>query len=116
MSYSYNYLTFVSNITIPSSGYLDLFTLRGPVLSVTTVQFDLKLISSTTTKYGLKVADKNDFHLRRTAYNEAMISLVKPIEGPQEVQLELEVKLYHGGLFGGTSKAILYIFVSEYEF
>jgi len=116
LSLSYNYLTFVSNITIPSTGYLDLFTMRGPVLSVTTVHFDLNLLRATIGKYGVPEATREDFHLRRTAYNEAMISLVKSLQGPQDIELELEVKLYHNGLYGGSSKALLFIYVSEYEY
>jgi fibulin 1/2 len=90
--------------------------MRGPVLSVTTVQFDLKLINSRIGKYGIPSSTRDDFHLRRTAYNEAMVSLVKSLQGPQDIELELEVKLYHNGLFGGSSKAFLFIYVSQYEY
>ncbi|CAG2116609.1 unnamed protein product, partial [Medioppia subpectinata] len=110
MAYTYNYLTFTSNMTIPSTGYLDLFTMRGPVLSVTTVQFELNLNSATIGKYGVPPATKDFFQMRRTAYNEAMVSLTKPIVGPQDIELDLEVKLYHGGTYGGSAKAILYIY------
>jgi len=90
--------------------------MRGPVLSVTTVQFDFNLKSARAGAYGITPATKDYFHLRRTAYNEAMVSLIKPIQGPQDIELELEVKLYHGGLYGGSSKAVLLIYVSEYTF
>ncbi len=116
LAYSYNYLTFPSNMTIPTTGYLDLFTMRGPVLSVTTVQFDFKLTSVRIGAHGITPATKDNFHLRRTAFNEAMVSLIKPIQGPQDIELELEVKLYHGGLYGGSSKALLFIYVSQYTY
>ena len=116
LAYSYNYLTFTSNMTIPPTGYLDLFTMRGPVLSVTTVQFEFKLNSAKVGAYGVVPATEEYFHLRRVAFNEAMVSLVKPIQGPQDIELELEVKLYHGNLYGGSSKAILYVYVSEHSF
>ena len=103
-------------MTIPVSGYLDLFTMRGPVLSVTTVQFEFKLNSVRPGKYGVAAATRDHFQLRRVAFNEAMVSLIKPIEGPQDIELELEVKLYHGNYYGGSSKAILYVYVSEYIF
>lgn len=89
--------------------------MRGPALSVTTVEFDLKLISVDAPP-GVPRASRDYFHLRRTAFNEVMVSLLKPIQGPQDIQLELEVRLYHSGYFGGSSKAYLFIFVSENEF
>ncbi len=116
LAYSYNYLTFASNLTIPSTGYLDLFKMKGPVLSVTRVQFDFKLTSVRIGAYGTTPATKDYFNLRRTAYNEAMISLVKPIQGPQDIELELELKLYNGGLYGGSTKAIIFVYVSQYSF
>lgn len=90
--------------------------MRGPVLSVTTVQFHLKMLSSRSNVPGIPLAIRENFHLRRTAYNEAMVSLTKSLQGPQDIELELEVKLYHGGLFGGSSKALLFLYVTEYEF
>ncbi|CAG2181588.1 unnamed protein product, partial [Oppiella nova] len=116
MAYTYNYLTFTSNMSIPATGYLDLFTMRGPVLSVTTVQFELTLNSARVGAAGVAPATRDYFQMRRTAFNEAMVSLAKPIQGPQDIELELEVKLYHGGTYGGSAKAILYIYVTEYSF
>jgi fibulin 1/2 len=90
--------------------------MRGPVLSVTRVQFDFKLTSVRIGAYGITPVTKDYFHLRRTAYNEALISLVKPIQGPQDIELALELKLYNGGLYGGSIKTILFVYVSQYSF
>ncbi|KAK8406643.1 hypothetical protein O3P69_007314 [Scylla paramamosain] len=43
LSYSYNYLPLVSNLTLPSVGEVNIFTMRGPLWSTTTVQFELEL-------------------------------------------------------------------------
>ncbi|GFY38322.1 uncharacterized protein TNIN_270692 [Trichonephila inaurata madagascariensis] len=115
LSYSYNYITFVSKMRLPLSGQLDLFTMRGPRFQSTTVQFSLELKDARAPQ-GTPPATKEFFHLRRTNYNEAMISLIKTIQGPQEIELDLIMKIYHNGLFGGTAVAKIYIFVTEYEF
>lgn len=115
LSYSYNFLPLVSNLTLPPTGQVDLFTMRGPLWSYTTVQFDLEL-ESARAPLGVEAAKREFFHLKRTSYNQAVISLVRPITGPQEVQLALNMQLYHQGAFGGSAIAKLLIYVSEYDF
>ena len=44
------------------------------------------------------------------------MSLVRPLEGPQSIELELSMELYSRGQFGGIAVAKIYIYVSEYEF
>lgn len=114
-SFSYNYITFVSNIRIPYSGQLDLFTMRGPRMTVTTVQFNLEF-KSARAPAGITPATRDFFHLRRTAYNEAMVSLIKSIQGPQEIELELILKMFHNGKFAGNAVAKIFIFVTEHKF
>ncbi|KAG8193076.1 hypothetical protein JTE90_017827 [Oedothorax gibbosus] len=114
LSFSFNYITFVSSIRLPLSGQLDLFTMRGPRFQSTTVQFSLDLKSAVGR--GRPLATRDYFRLRRTHYNEAMVALVKSLKGPQDVELDLVMKIYHNGLFGGTAVAKIYIFVTEHEF
>jgi fibulin 1/2 len=65
---------------------------------------------------GISQVNKEFFQLRHTSPNQAIISLRKPIQGPQQIDLQLSMELYHGGVFGGSAVAKLSIFVSEYEF
>lgn len=48
--------------------------------------------------------------------NQAVTSLVRPLIGPQSIELELSMELYSGEQFGGIAVAKLFIYVSEYEF
>ncbi|KPJ12574.1 Fibulin-7 [Papilio machaon] len=48
--------------------------------------------------------------------NQGVITLVKSLEGPQSIELELSMELYNRGQFAGIAVAKLYIYVSEYEF
>ncbi|CAL4058706.1 unnamed protein product, partial [Meganyctiphanes norvegica] len=115
LSYSYNFLPLVSNLTLPQVGKVDLFTMRGPLWTSTTVHFTLEL-EEVRASEGVKQATREYFHLKRTSFNQAVISLVRPIKGPQEVQLALLMQLYHNGAYGGSAVAKLIIYVSEYDF
>ncbi|XP_042211836.1 fibrillin-2-like isoform X3 [Homarus americanus] len=115
LSYSYNFLPLVSNMSLPSLGQVDLFTMRGPLWSSTTVQFELELESSRA-PVGVEAATREFFYLKRTSFNQAVISLVKPISGPQEIQLALNMQLYQKGKYGGSAVAKLLVYVSEYDF
>lgn len=115
LSYSYNYLPLVSNMTLSSLGQIDLFTMRGPMWASTTVQFDLEL-EETSAPASAEPVTREYFQLRRTAFNQAVISLVKSIIGPQEIQLSLNMQLYQQGQFSGSAVAKLLIYVSEHTF
>lgn len=102
-------------MTLSSLGQVDLFTMRGPLWPSTTVQFELEL-EDTNAPVGVEPVAREHFQLRRTAYNQAVISLVKSVIGPQEIQLSLNMQLYQQGQFSGSAVAKLLIFVSEYTF
>ncbi|XP_049782104.1 fibulin-1-like isoform X2 [Schistocerca cancellata] len=113
MTYSFNFITFVSNIPIPQ-GHLDLFTMRG-IYSTATVSFKMELLDARAPE-GIPKATKDYFRLRRTAVNQAVISLIRSVAGPQEIELQLTMELYHNGLFSASAVARLFIVVSQYEF
>ncbi|GIY41156.1 uncharacterized protein CEXT_747461 [Caerostris extrusa] len=115
LTYSYNYITFVSNIRLSLSGQLDLFTMRGPRFHTTTVHFTLELREARAPP-GTSPTTQDYFRLRRTNYNEAMVSLARTIQGPQEIELDLIMKIYQNGLFAGSAVAKIFIFVTEHEF
>ncbi|XP_071442617.1 fibulin-1-like [Hetaerina americana] len=114
-TYAYNFISFVSNIPIPPSGQLDLFTMTGSLYSTKNVQFHFDMINAKA-EPGISHAHKEFFKLRRTAFNQAVISLVRPIIGPQEIELQLSMEVYHNGLIGGSYVAKIFIYVSRYEF
>ncbi|XP_059468344.1 fibrillin-1-like [Neocloeon triangulifer] len=112
---SNNYMTFVSNIGIPSIGYLDLFTMRGPMWQSTAVRFDLQLANARAPQH-VPTVTKDFFRIRRQSHNQAIISMVRSIKGPQQIELHLTMDILHNGVFSGTVLAKLFIVVSEHEF
>lgn len=117
LSYSYNFLSLVSNIRIPTRpGYLDLLAMSGPVFAITGIRYELELVNATSGKDDVRLALRDDFILRRPEYNRIIVSLIRPLTGPQDVELQLTVSLFDESPIGGTTKANIHLVVSEYEF
>ncbi|XP_045518801.1 fibulin-2-like [Pieris brassicae] len=113
-TYSYNFITFVSKLYIPET-QVDLFTMRGPNWAYAKMRFQLRLVDVNAPPSVSQKADINSFLLTQTG-NQAVMSLVRSLEGPQSIELELSMELYSRGQFGGIAVAKLYIYVSEHEF
>lgn len=115
VSYSYNFLTLPSRITIPRTGYLDLFSMRGPLWASATVQFNLEL-SDVKASAGVDLVDQSVFNLRRSSHNQAVLGLAKTIVGPQEIELLLNMEMYQNGDFSGIAVVKIFIYVTQYDF
>nr|XP_040234609.2 fibulin-1 isoform X2 [Anopheles coluzzii] len=111
-SYSYNFLTIVSNILIPPEGR-GLFTLTGPS-HFQMIDFDLKLVSVDAAPH-VKPVDIHYFGLEKRT-NDAQLNLKKSIEGPQDIELELSMSVFHNGELYGTNVAKLFLMISAYEY
>ena len=120
VSYSYNFLTLPSRIPIPQrTGYLDLFSMRGPLWSSASVQFSLDLNDvRAPADLNDKKVEKGMFNLRRSpsSQNQAVLALTKTIVGPQEVELFLNMEMYQNGVFSGVAVVKIFIYVTQYEF
>ncbi|KAM3958839.1 LOW QUALITY PROTEIN: uncharacterized protein ACR2FA_007141 [Aphomia sociella] len=112
-TYSYNFITFVANIYMPS-GRVDLFTMHGPSWRDSVVTFELRMISAQAS-HGIQPAQLGCFDMR-PSNNVCVISLLCALPGPQVIELELTMSLYQHDHFAGNAVARLIIIVSEYEF
>ncbi|KAM3959907.1 LOW QUALITY PROTEIN: uncharacterized protein ACR2FA_006049 [Aphomia sociella] len=116
ITYSYNYITFVSNLYIPASK-VDLFTMRGPTkLLDAKTRFELRLVEVNAPPTVKDKADINAFLLVHQSQHQVAVSLVRPLIGPQSIELELSMELYSRERFEGIAVAKLFVHVSEYEF
>ena len=112
---TFNYMALVSNMTIPPSGQLDLFTMRGPIMSDFHTTFTLSLEDARAPAH-LTPATRGYFRLSQVSSSQAKVSLVRPLPGPQDVELRLTMEVYSGNFFAGLNVARLFLFVSQYEF
>lgn len=48
--------------------------------------------------------------------NEARLSLMESLEGPQDIELEMSMTVFRDGQPSGTNVAKIFIFVSEFQY
>ncbi|EFN68423.1 Fibrillin-2 [Camponotus floridanus] len=113
--YSYNFITFVSMLPIPPTGRLELFTMRGSHQPDSTIQFTMALVDVRAPP-GIARATESCFSLKRPASSQAVLVMTRSIPGPQEIELDLSMEIYHNTVFVGSAVAKIFIFVSQYEF
>lgn len=113
--YSFNYITFVSMFPIPDSGSIDLFTMRGTYQPGSTVQFSMAFVDVRAPP-GIARATESCFAMRRPLINQSVLMMTQSIQGPQEIELDLSMEIYHNSIFVGSAVAKLFIYVSQYEY
>lgn len=112
-AYSYNFITFVSNIYLPS-GSVDLFTVHGPSLAEAQLDFELGLVGVQAAP-GVQPARLSCFDMRPTA-RQCTISLLCSLAGPQVAELELTMSVYQRDQYIGNMVARIIVIVSEYNY
>ena len=111
--YSYHFMTFISKLPL-MHGYIEFFRMSGPITPESHAQFSMRL-NDVRCPHGVRKVDDSYFKLSRFRH-KAIISIVKSIEGPQEIDLVLEMRLLYNGTFNGLAVTNIYIVVSAYSF
>ena len=116
--YSYAYISFRSKLvqTLGERKGHEFFIFSVPVEPPIIVDFKMRLVTVKSPKPNVRAATKEDFDMRRTKDNEIRLAILTPLEGPQDIELEVEAKMYKNGLQIGKNLAIVTVFISEYEF
>ncbi|XP_008553599.1 fibrillin-1 [Microplitis demolitor] len=113
--FSFNFITFVSMLPLPVTGQLELFTMRGTHLPGSVIRFSMALIDARAPP-GIMRATESCFALRRPSPSQAVLVLTRSLPGPQDIELDLSMEIYHNNAFAGSAVAKLFIFVTQYEF
>lgn len=113
--YSYQYMALVSNLPL-SKGGIPLFKIKGPDWSAAKATFSLELQEVNCPPH---VECVNESFIRKINQEKNLmeLNLVRSIQGPQEIKLQVEMKLFQGenNLIGSVVVYII-IVVSEYPF
>ncbi|KAJ8923557.1 hypothetical protein NQ315_010136, partial [Exocentrus adspersus] len=112
--YTYQYMTLVSNLPLPE-GHIQLFNIKGPQLLSARAEFSMKLLD-VNAPYGIQKVDDNFFQKINNHFNSMQLYLTKPIQGPQEIKIQIEMRLYQGNTIIGNVVVYIIIVVSEYPF
>lgn len=97
---------------VPPSGRA-LFNLRGPTW-YEAIDFDMKVIHVDAAQ-NVRPADERYFSLNKLS-NEVLLNLVKSIEGPQDIELELSMTVFKNGQPFGSNIAKVFLLISAHEF
>lgn len=111
--YSYNFITLVSNLPI-AQGKIPFFQMKGPDWKIASADFSMELVN-VNCPHNVRKAEQSNFYVHKFL-NGLQLYLVKSIEGPQEIELKVEMKLYVRGSFNRVLVAKIFIIVSEYPF
>ena len=90
--------------------------MRGPYSSVKQLQFDLRLLEAKDPLTGQSRVSRGFFYLKHFRDDEAVVSLVRQIDGPQDVELELEMKIFTNERYSGTVVAKIFLYITKNEF
>ena len=116
VSLSYNFINLVSNTSIPNTrNGLNMFTMQSVSAYTVLTKFKLDLEHVSCQNADIK-ADKSFFRLSQPQNHRSIVSLVKPITGPQDILLTLTMDMYHLGRFQASAVANIYVFVTPYIF
>ncbi|XP_078340478.1 uncharacterized protein LOC111109147 isoform X2 [Crassostrea virginica] len=109
ISLSYNFLSFPSNIKIPT----DLFAMSAPQTSQKQFAWDLKVIDARPQKSGVMAVNRGYFDLNIRSSAQAVVSLNYQIPGPQDVELELTMQITDlRSRYTGTAVSKIFLYVT----
>lgn len=111
--YTYQYITFTSNLPIVE--HIQLFQVKGPQWPQSRVQFNLSFMNANC-PYHVQKATRSYFREQYKGFNAMQLLLVKPLEGPQEIQLKIDMTIYLNGKLADSIVIYIIILVSEYSF
>lgn len=110
LSLSYNFLTLrASRIRIPT----ELFTMRGPD-AFPRIDFELNVDEVKNLGSDSIAITRSNFDLRvdPAQSNVAIVSVVLPIQGSQDIRLKLNMNIYNDDGFFGMATATITIFAT----
>lgn len=98
-----------------SHGHIQLFQIKGPQWLSAKAEFSMKLLA-VDCPYGIKKVDDSFFQKVTDQINTMALFLIRPIQGPQEIKLEIEMRLFRNNIVIGNAIVYIIIVVSEHPF
>ncbi|XP_050313739.1 fibulin-1-like [Anthonomus grandis grandis] len=112
--YSYQFMALVSDLPLADES-IPLYKLKGPDWASARAEFSLQLLDVNCPP-SVKRVDRSYFKEIFQENNLMELHLVRSIEGPQEVKLQIEMKLLQQNNLVGSVVVYIVMVVSEYPF
>lgn len=104
----------VSNLPL-NSGPIQIIEIKGPAWFTAKAEFVLTIVDVICPP-GIQQVDDTYFQKRQERVNSMTLYLLKPIQGPQEVKIKIQMKFYNGNALMGNNIIYLILVVSEHSF
>ncbi|CAB4064149.1 FBLN1_2 [Lepeophtheirus salmonis] len=115
VSISYNFISLISNINIRKNGGINLFEMQSAKHPTLTTKFTLTLKEVRASRESSGKVDRDYFRVKKRPFR-AIVTLTKPIIGPQDIVLELMMDMYQHGRYQASAAAKIFLYVSPHEF
>ncbi|XP_044765989.1 fibulin-1-like isoform X1 [Coccinella septempunctata] len=112
--YTYHFIAIVSNLPI-LNGHISLFTIQGPRFTRARTEFNFRIVRVSCPALVPKI-NENYFRMDVQNYSAMKLYLTRSITGPQEAELEIQMKLYDNNQLTMSAISRLFIIVTEYPF
>jgi len=96
--------------------------MRGPLSPYRRLVFDLKVIKAHDPGTRETRVNRAFFNIHQVRDNEAVVQLLKEVEGPQDIELQLDMNIYSKEfrqndeeVFFGTAVARIFVYVTKDE-
>lgn len=116
ISVSIYFLSFPSQIRVPTP----FFHMKGPQSLTTRLVFTLDFIKATDPITGESRVNRGFFNIETESTNEVFLHLLRRIEGPQDVELEVKMTIYSRDFqarnqeqYYGTAVAKIFLYVTK---
>lgn len=110
---SFNFISMTSNYTLPASGALNLFAVESSFGSIPP-NYTMEIVQVRAPP-GIEAASSQHFYLKKQS-GVAILQLVKPVIGPQDIQIEIKTEfVMRNRVHGGTLHS-LDLYISQYPF
>ena len=101
-------------LPIPASGKINLFSTGFKHVADSTIKFNMTLVDVHAPPGILRVNETYfDLIVKPTTPAQADLVLTRSIAGPQEIELDFNIKIYHNTTFARSVVTKLFIYVSQ---
>lgn len=112
--YTYHFIALVSNLPI-LNGHISLFVITGPRFARARTEYSFRIVHVSCPERIPKI-NENYFRMDVQNYNAMRLFLTRSIQGPQEAELEIQMKLYNNNQLTMSAISRIFIIVNEYTF
>ncbi|KAL3289893.1 hypothetical protein HHI36_023282 [Cryptolaemus montrouzieri] len=112
--YTYHFIAIVSNLPI-INGHMSIFQIQGPRFAGSRAEFNFRIINLNCPQRIPRI-NENYFNMDVHNNNAMRLYLTRSITGPQEAEVEIQMKLYDKNQLTMSAVSRIFIIVTEFPY